>query len=189
AGFDLAALPGVRFDERTSAFRAQGRYYRPIVETLIRTKQPYQDDARGWANEPAGFRLEATRDPFPHQREALAAWTTAGRRGDVRRGGGRQPCPVPPRPHGDARTTRRGRRPLARVDRPDRLSEGDPSTLRRLPGRVPHRAGLRGTRARGSGTVPRVPRRLPAVRRRPGDQPRRAERLAAVRVRSPPAPG
>jgi superfamily II DNA or RNA helicase len=82
-GFDLTALSGVRFDERTSAFRAQGRYYRPIVETLIRTKQPYRDDARGWANEPAGFRLEATRDPFPHQREALAAWTTGGRRGVV----------------------------------------------------------------------------------------------------------
>ena len=82
-GFDPATLPGVRFDERTSVFRAQGRYYRSIVETLIRSKQPYKDDARGWANESAGFRLEATRDPFPHQREALAAWTTAGRRGVV----------------------------------------------------------------------------------------------------------
>src|SRR5262249_53250538 len=82
-GFDPAALPGARFDERTSVFRAQGKYYRPIVETLIRTKQSFQDDARGWPKEAAGFRLEATRDPFPHQREALAAWSTAGRRGVV----------------------------------------------------------------------------------------------------------
>ena len=37
SGFDFQALPGVLFDPRTSAHRAQGRYYRGIVEQLVRT--------------------------------------------------------------------------------------------------------------------------------------------------------
>ena len=83
SGFDYASLPGVRFDERTSVFRAQGRHYRAIAEHLVRNKLPYTDAARGWDNKPAGWTLTDPRSPHPHQREALSAWWQAGGRGVV----------------------------------------------------------------------------------------------------------
>jgi superfamily II DNA or RNA helicase len=82
-GFMYPSLPGVLFDPRTNTHRAQGRYYRAIVEQIIRDKLPYQDDACGWPKEDAGWKLSTTRDPFPHQREAVETWLRTGRRGVV----------------------------------------------------------------------------------------------------------
>ncbi|MFO0849030.1 MAG: DEAD/DEAH box helicase family protein [Gemmataceae bacterium] len=82
-GFDFTALPGVLFDPRTSAHRAQGRYYRGVVEHLVREKLPYTDAARGWENKDAGWTLHTDRTPHPHQAEAVATWLKTGRRGTV----------------------------------------------------------------------------------------------------------
>ncbi|HET6572753.1 MAG TPA: DEAD/DEAH box helicase family protein [Fimbriiglobus sp.] len=82
-GFDYAALPGVLFDPRTSTYRAQGRYYRAIVEHCIKQKLPYTDEARGWENKDAGWKLTTDRTPHPHQAEAVATWLKSGRRGVV----------------------------------------------------------------------------------------------------------
>ena len=83
AGFVFGTLPGVVFDPRTSAHRAQGRHYRDIVEQLIRDKIPYEDAARGWANEPAGWTLNAERTARQYQTDAVHAWLKGGRRGVV----------------------------------------------------------------------------------------------------------
>ncbi|MGL6095741.1 MAG: DEAD/DEAH box helicase, partial [Fimbriiglobus sp.] len=82
-GFDSTVLPGVLFDPRTSAFRAQARHYRKIVEHCVREKLPYTDTARGWENKPAGWELSDSRVPHPHQSEAVATWWKAGARGVV----------------------------------------------------------------------------------------------------------
>jgi superfamily II DNA or RNA helicase len=74
----LATLPHVQFDARTNVYRAEARHYRAIVEHLLREKVPYKDTARDYEATP--WRLRASRDPFPHQTEALAAWwKNAGR--------------------------------------------------------------------------------------------------------------
>ena len=62
-GFVYPSLPGVLFDPRTSTHRAQGRYYRAVVEHIIREKLPYQDEARGWPNKDAGWAVKTTRSP------------------------------------------------------------------------------------------------------------------------------
>ncbi len=82
-GFDYNTLPGVLFDPRTSTQRAQGRYYRAIVEHILREKLPYTDAARGWDNKPTGWKLNAVRQPRPYQLEAVAKWAEGGRRGVV----------------------------------------------------------------------------------------------------------
>ena len=82
-GFVFGTLPGVVFDPRTSAHRAQGRYYRSIVEQLIKEKIPYEDAARGWANGPTGWKLNAERAARPYQTDAVTAWVKGGRRGVV----------------------------------------------------------------------------------------------------------
>ena len=82
-GFDCTTLPGVLFDPRTTSWRAQGRYYRQIVEALVRGKIAFTDEARGWPKEPCGWNLSNKREPFPHQREALETWWNTGARGTV----------------------------------------------------------------------------------------------------------
>lgn len=82
-GFNTNALPGVLFDPRTSTQRAQGRFYRAIVEHLLREKLPYQDKARHWDNKPTGWKLNAERTPRPYQLEAVRKWVEGGRRGVV----------------------------------------------------------------------------------------------------------
>ncbi len=74
-------LPGVRFDQRTRQFRAEAIWYRPIVEYVRRSKQDYTDLARAY--QPSAWRLQVTKDPFPHQVEGLNAWWEAGGRGVV----------------------------------------------------------------------------------------------------------
>jgi superfamily II DNA or RNA helicase len=80
-GFVFTELPGVLFDPRTSTHRAQGRHYRAIVEQLIGQKVKYEDGARGWPNEPAGWKLNAERTARDYQTAALNAWLKGGRRG------------------------------------------------------------------------------------------------------------
>jgi superfamily II DNA or RNA helicase len=80
-GFEFTDLPGVIFDPRTSTHRAQGRHYRGIVEQLIRSKIRYEDTARGWPNEPAGWKLNAERAPRDYQTAAVNGWLKSGRRG------------------------------------------------------------------------------------------------------------
>ena len=80
-GFVFSSLPGVVFDPRTSTHRAEGRFYRAIVEHLLAQKLRYDDAARGWANEPAGWKLNGERTPRDYQTAALNAWVKGGRRG------------------------------------------------------------------------------------------------------------
>jgi superfamily II DNA or RNA helicase len=81
-GFAPATLPGVLFDPRTMTHRAQGRHYRGIVEQLIRTKQHYEDTARGWPVEQTGWKLNAERTPRDYQLAAVKEWSKT-RRGVV----------------------------------------------------------------------------------------------------------
>jgi superfamily II DNA or RNA helicase len=75
----LGALPHVQHDPRTGVYRAEARHYRALVEQLLREKIPYKDDARAY--QPTPWRLRASRDPFPHQTEALETWWKHGARG------------------------------------------------------------------------------------------------------------
>lgn len=77
----LASLPHCRPDPRTGAYRAEGMHYRALVEHLRRQQIAYEDKARQY--QPSAWPLHATRDPFPHQTEALEAWWKAGGRGVV----------------------------------------------------------------------------------------------------------
>lgn len=77
----LLALPGVRFDARSNSHRAEGRHYRAIMEQLVRQKVPYEDQARSYDKTP--WPLQTSRDPFPHQLEALDTWWKLGGRGMV----------------------------------------------------------------------------------------------------------
>jgi superfamily II DNA or RNA helicase len=77
----LAALPHCRQDPRSGVYRAEGRHYRALVEHLRRGRIPYEDRARAY--QPTPWPLRTSRDPFPHQIEALQAWWDAGGRGVV----------------------------------------------------------------------------------------------------------
>src|SRR5262249_15961367 len=77
----IQSLPGVRFDERTAAFRIEARHYRAIVEVLRQRKIDFIDEARAY--QPLECKLRLTRTPFPHQQEALSTWWNAGGRGVV----------------------------------------------------------------------------------------------------------
>ena len=77
----LATLPHCQQDPRTGVHRAEAVHYRALVEHLRRERIPYEDRARAY--QPASWPLRASRDPFPHQNEALEAWWGAGGRGIV----------------------------------------------------------------------------------------------------------
>jgi superfamily II DNA or RNA helicase len=77
----LLSLPGCQYDARSNVYRAEACYYRAIVEQLRRQKIDYQDQARAY--EPTPWPLRASREPFPHQTEALETWWQQGRRGVV----------------------------------------------------------------------------------------------------------
>jgi superfamily II DNA or RNA helicase len=74
-------LPGVKFDFRTRQFRAEAIWYRFIVERLRQNKQNYSDEARAY--QPTPWRLQVTKEAFPHQVEGLKAWWDEGGRGVV----------------------------------------------------------------------------------------------------------
>jgi superfamily II DNA or RNA helicase len=77
----LAALPYGQLDARTNAHRAEAIHYRALVKHLRREKIPYTDAARAY--QPTPWPLRTSRDPFPHQTEALQTWQRAGGRGVV----------------------------------------------------------------------------------------------------------
>jgi superfamily II DNA or RNA helicase len=78
----LSSLPGCRFDPRSGTHRAEARCYRDIVEHLVRLRLPYKDEVRTWQQK-TPWPLRSTREPFPHQKEALEAWWQNGGRGVV----------------------------------------------------------------------------------------------------------
>jgi superfamily II DNA or RNA helicase len=77
----LASLPGCRLDVRTHVFRAEARFYRGIVEEIRRRRISYEDRARNYHEKTWTF--QSSREPFPHQTEALETWWKAGGRGVV----------------------------------------------------------------------------------------------------------
>src|SRR5579871_421861 len=77
----LDKLPGCRFDPRIKQHRAEGHYYRAIVEALREEKTPYADNARAY--EPVNWNLKSDREPFPHQVEGLETWWRERGRGVV----------------------------------------------------------------------------------------------------------
>jgi len=77
----LAALPGCRLDPRSGTYRAEARAYRALVEHLRQHRIAYEDHARAY--QPTPWPLRSSRDPFPHQTEALDAWWRQGGRGVV----------------------------------------------------------------------------------------------------------
>jgi superfamily II DNA or RNA helicase len=77
----LAALPLCKHDSRADVYRAEGRGYRPLVEHLRANSIAYKDEARAW--QPTPWPLRTSRDPFPHQSEAVQTWWGAGGQGVV----------------------------------------------------------------------------------------------------------
>ena len=82
------SLPGVTFDGRTGVHRAEGRASRTLVEHLRAQQLAYKDEARAYDLTP--WPLRTSRDPFPHQREALQAWWKGGGGRGVVRGRARR---------------------------------------------------------------------------------------------------
>jgi len=81
-GAPLEALPeGFVFDDRVGCPRGPGWQYAPLVRQMVAAGQPFADQARSW--EPLARRPLTPRRPRDYQREALAAWEGAQRRGAV----------------------------------------------------------------------------------------------------------
>ncbi len=77
----LKSLPGCRFDQRSRNFRAEGRYYRAIIEHLEKERLPYQNEAQAYDRTPWPMRV--SREPFYYQAEGLETWWNRGARGVV----------------------------------------------------------------------------------------------------------
>jgi superfamily II DNA or RNA helicase len=72
--------PYLVWDARVEAWRCLALHYRALVHWLTRGEVAFRDEARAYPELPAGAaRLP---EPFPHQRDALAAWSR-GKRGVV----------------------------------------------------------------------------------------------------------
>lgn len=69
------------WDDRIERFRVPAMRYRALVETLQSEGVMFEDKAKAFEPVPLHSKLE--RSPYPHQKEALAAWMAAGRRGVV----------------------------------------------------------------------------------------------------------
>ncbi len=78
---DARGLPGLRFDPRVKAFRAEAIWYRSIVESLRTQKIAYTDDARDYG--PTPWPMRVSKAAFPHQTEGLDTWWASGGRGVV----------------------------------------------------------------------------------------------------------
>lgn len=80
--FEPGAIPdGFVFDERIRRWRGPARRYHDVVMTLHRSKAPYNDEARAYADLERPHRT--TREPREYQLEAVDNWWKAGRRGVV----------------------------------------------------------------------------------------------------------
>ena len=78
---DSRGIPGLKRDPRTGLFRAEGMFYRKIIEYVREKKIPYIDSARAYA--PVKWPLRIEKEAFPHQTEGLDAWWQAGGEGVV----------------------------------------------------------------------------------------------------------
>jgi superfamily II DNA or RNA helicase len=76
-----AAPPALVWDPREGAHRARASDYRTLILELRERGLEVRDDARAYRE--IALAVRAQREPFPHQREAVAAWAAAGGRGVV----------------------------------------------------------------------------------------------------------
>jgi len=69
------------YDHRTGGLRAEGLYYRRLLEALVEQGIPFEDEARGYR----AVALDPVTPPTPyaHQEEALDRWREAGMAGVV----------------------------------------------------------------------------------------------------------
>ncbi|MEM6456876.1 MAG: DEAD/DEAH box helicase family protein [Acidobacteriota bacterium] len=70
--FAALDLPGCVYDRRVRRWRAPAMRYREVLTALHRGGHDYADDARAYATLALTPRVE--REPYPYQREAVAAW-------------------------------------------------------------------------------------------------------------------
>ena len=78
---ETRGIPGIEYDARTGRHRAEAIWYRSIVQHLIDSKIPVEDQARKYKE--TRWPLHIEKAPFPHQTEALEAWWKVGGRGVV----------------------------------------------------------------------------------------------------------
>jgi superfamily II DNA or RNA helicase len=69
------------WDDRVEKFRVPAHQYRALVETLRAEQVAFTDQAQGF--QPLDLASKVTMEPYPHQREALAAWVGNRWRGVV----------------------------------------------------------------------------------------------------------
>lgn len=72
---------GFVWDDRVRRWRAPALAYRAVVEELLRRKVAFEDRVKAYDR--FAFRRSLPVEPRPYQREAIRAWTDAGRRGVV----------------------------------------------------------------------------------------------------------
>lgn len=68
-------VPGLKFDARKrNAHRAEGIWYRTVVQYLRERKIKYEDRALGYEKRSSPWVIRVDKPAFPHQEEALEAW-------------------------------------------------------------------------------------------------------------------
>lgn len=80
---DSRGLPGLQFDpRRRGIYRAPAIWYREVVQHLRDHGIPYEDRARDYQGK-TPWTIRVDKPAFPHQTEALDAWSASGMRGVV----------------------------------------------------------------------------------------------------------
>lgn len=81
AGVDASLPPSFAWDEREAVHRARALDYAGLILHLRKQGVAYEDAARAYGE--VALEPRAAREPFEHQRDAIAAWKKAGGRGLV----------------------------------------------------------------------------------------------------------
>jgi superfamily II DNA or RNA helicase len=76
----ITLLPGLVWDPRVCAHRAEARFHRSIADALVARGVKFTDEVRSKLTRPPPFEVPSLR---PYQEAALTAWTTRGRNGIV----------------------------------------------------------------------------------------------------------
>jgi superfamily II DNA or RNA helicase len=76
-----SVFPWLVFDARNQTYRTAARHYRDLVLFLHERGIPYVDEAKAF--QPLLLPLKSQLSPYPHQTDALDAWTQAGKRGII----------------------------------------------------------------------------------------------------------
>jgi superfamily II DNA or RNA helicase len=80
---EALGIPGLKFDPRQrGAYRAEGIWYRTVVQSLREKKIAYNDQALGY-DKKTSWTIRIDKPAFPHQLEGLDAWWKRGGRGVV----------------------------------------------------------------------------------------------------------